>query len=151
MTIQTLKHQYEILQKINTTDQIDQFLCTEELTENKTLYFDIFKVKQRNLIAKLILIFTEQMSNVAFEDFYECFSKDGALYLVFVHNEAVSLRQKLQREVCNLQERMQMGKFRQIAKARSRRLCPRIETEQTHRTLRWTYQPENHLYCGGLS
>ena len=110
MTIQTLKHQYEILQKINTTDQIDQFLCTEELTENKTLYFDIFKVKQRNLIAKLILIFTEQMSNVAFEDFYECFSKDGALYLVFVHNEAVSLRQKLQREVCNLQERMQMGR-----------------------------------------
>ena len=109
MTIQTLKHQYEIVQKIRTTDQIDQFFCIEE-TDNKKLYFDIFKIKQRNLVVKLILPFTEQMSNIAFEDYYECFSKDGALYLVFVHNEAISLRQKLQGEVCNLQERMQIGR-----------------------------------------
>ena len=109
MTIQTLKHQYEIVQKIRTTDQIDQFFCTEE-TDHKKVYFDIFKIKQRNLVVKLILTFTEQMSNVAFEDYYECFSKDGALYLVFVHKEAVSLRQKLQEEVCNLQERLQIGR-----------------------------------------
>ena len=109
MTIQTLEHQYEIVQKIRTTDQIDQFFCIEE-TDNKKLYFDIFKIKQRNLVVKLILPFTEQMSNIAFEDYYECFSKDGALYLVFVHKEAISLRQKLQGEVCNLQERLQIGR-----------------------------------------
>lgn len=110
MTIQTLKHQYEILQKLRTTEQVEQFLCTEESENSEKCFYDVFKIKQRNQIVKLILPFTEQMNNVTFEDYRECFSKDGALYVVFLHKEAVPLRQKLQKEACSLQERLQIGR-----------------------------------------
>ncbi|MCD8038027.1 MAG: hypothetical protein LUE96_02935 [Lachnospiraceae bacterium] len=61
-------------------------------------------------MVKFALIFTEQMSNAAFEDFFECFSKDGNLYLVFLHREAVSLSDKLSEESCLLKERLTVGR-----------------------------------------
>ena len=110
MTIETLKHQYYILQKVRETEKIDHFLCREEMGNNKKALYDVFKIKERSLVVKLILIFTEQMSNVAFTDFCECFSKDGDLYLVFVHKKTVSLLEKLERENCSRKERSLIGK-----------------------------------------
>ncbi len=110
MTIQTLKHQYYILQKLDETEALIRFLCREEKDARGKHLFDIFQIRDRELAVKLIMVFMEQMSNRAFEDFFECFSRDGELYLVFVHKEAVPLAQKLEEESCVLKERMSIGR-----------------------------------------
>ena len=83
MTIQTLKHQYYVLQKVRETKEFEQFLCREENETGEKLLFDIFQIKERELVVKLIMALMEQTKNRAFEDFYECFSRDGELFLVF--------------------------------------------------------------------
>ena len=110
MTIQTLKHQYYILQRLDETEVFIHFLGREEKDARGKRLYDIFQIRDRELAVKLIMIFMEQMSNRAFEDFYECFSRDGELYLVFVHKEAVSLAAKLEGEACVLKERTAIGK-----------------------------------------
>ena len=109
MTIQTLKHQYYILQKVRKTEQFEQFLCED--TEDKSgQMYDIFRFGQRELVVKLIIVFMDLKKNKAFEDFRECFSKDGELCLVFTHSKESSLVEKLEKEVCILKERIAMGR-----------------------------------------
>ncbi len=110
MTIQTLKHQYEIVQRVCQNECFEQFLCKEYNHSQKNVFYDIFQIKQRELVVKLILIFTEQMNNTAFTDFFECFSKDGELYVVFLHKQTSSLKEKLEKENCKLIERTLIGK-----------------------------------------
>jgi hypothetical protein len=47
----------------------------------------------------------------SFTDFYDCFSKDGFLYLVFLHNDYPLLVKKLDNERCELKERLEIGKM----------------------------------------
>lgn len=109
MTIQTLKHQYYILQQVRETEQLEQFLCEEAESGSGQLY-DIFRFCQRELVVRLIVVFMDQTKNRAFEDFRECFSKDGELYLVFTHSKEISLVEKLEQELCVLKERIAIGK-----------------------------------------
>lgn len=110
MKIQTLKHEYYILQKVWKTKNIEFFYCKDESQPEGKQYFNILRVKERELTLKLIVIFTEQMKHTAFEDFFECFSKDGELYLVFFHKDAQKLSEKLEKEECVLKERLEIGK-----------------------------------------
>lgn len=110
MTIETLQHQYYILQKISETKEMEHFLCREESSQKSSQVYDIFKIKDRRLAVKLILIFTEQMNHAAFSDFCECFSKNGELYLVFLHKKTIPLEEKLEKEDCSRQERILIGK-----------------------------------------
>lgn len=110
MIIETLKHQYYILQKISETEQMEHFLCQEEAEDKRKILYDVFKIKERSLVVKLILIFTEQMSNKAFTDYCDCFSKNSELYLVFLHKSSTSLQDKLKKEDCSRAERIMIGK-----------------------------------------
>ena len=110
MTIQTLKHQYYVLRKLRTTETLEQYLCQEESRENQGQLYDIFQIRERELVIKLILYVTQQAENQVNEDFFEYFSKDGQLYLVFLHKDAVSLEEKLKTEECTLKERIVMGR-----------------------------------------
>lgn len=109
MTIQTLKHQYYILQKVRKTEQFEQFLC-EDMEAAAGQQYDIFRFGQRELVKKLIIVFMEQSRNRALEDFRECFSRDGELCLVFTHPKEMSLTEKLDGELCILKERILIGK-----------------------------------------
>lgn len=106
MVIQNLKHEYEIIQKVLETDTIEYLLCKETGKE----LLDMIRIKERSLTVKLIVPFSEQMSNVSFKDFRECFSYEGDLVLVFNHVEAKTMYKKLDEEECVLKERLEIGK-----------------------------------------
>lgn len=110
MTIQTLRHQYYVIRRIRKTTKVEQYLCREETDEKKKKRFDIFRIREKELAKRLVLFYNDQISNTAFRDFYECFTQDGDLYMVFRHRQAVSLIDKMETEGCGFKERLAIGK-----------------------------------------
>lgn len=109
MVINTLRHNYYVIHKLADDKDFETFLCSEQDSEASQRY-SVARLKDKELTYKLITVFTELMKNSAFEDYYECFSKDGYLYLVFTHHAEPLLINKLKNERCELKERLEIGK-----------------------------------------
>lgn len=109
MIIETLKHQYYVIHKKESVGSYELFQCTE-LKEKRYEYYDVFRVTDAGLIYRLIPEYAGPELLTSFEDFYECFSRNGELYLVFVSRRGRRLAQVLREEYNSLEERLLLGK-----------------------------------------
>ena len=109
MMISTLKHNYYVIQKLMDNTNLETYLC-KEIKDKSSILYRVVRIKHRDLTYKWITFFMEQKNNAAFVDYYDCFSKDGDLYLVFLHREYQLLMDKLNQEECGLKERLEIGK-----------------------------------------
>jgi len=107
MVIEALKHRYYVIHKEEGTPKYEIFCCREYVDAQHKAY-DVYCVKEPLLIQALLLELTDREGD--FTDLYECFSRDGKLYVVFLHKEGLPLEEKLKEEMCSLKERMQIGK-----------------------------------------
>ncbi len=108
MVIEALKHRYYVIHKTEETPKYEIYCCREYIDAQHNTY-DVYCVKESLLIQKLILELTDKEKEGNFTDLYECFSKDGKLYLAMVHKEGFPLEKKLEEEDCPLKERIQIG------------------------------------------
>lgn len=88
---------------------LETYLC-KEINDKSPVLYRVVRIINRELTYKLITFFMEQKNNIAFVDYYDCFSKDGNLYLVFSNNEYQPFMNKLKQEDCVLKERLEIGK-----------------------------------------
>ena len=107
MVIEALKHRYYVIHKTEETPKYEIYCCREYIDAQHNTY-DVYCVKESLLIQKLILELTDKEKEGNFTDLYECFSKDGKLYLAMVHKEGFPLEKKLEEEDCPLKERIQI-------------------------------------------
>ena len=109
MVIKNLTSQYYVIEKKKSNKDFDILYCRlMDSGGNKT--FDMLRIKNRERIPFLIQTFTESENNQTFYDLHDCFSKNGCFYIVFVHSDSISLKEKLERENCILRERLEIGK-----------------------------------------
>jgi hypothetical protein len=109
MVINTLKHNYYVIHKLNEDQEFETHLCYE-VDKNTQNRYRVLRLKSKDLTYQLISVFMELKEQSSFTDFYDCFSKDGFLYLVFLHNDYPLLVKKLDNERCELKERLEIGK-----------------------------------------
>lgn len=110
MTIQSLKHQYYIVQVVSDTETTAHYYAREPEAETGTRLIDLYCLKDRETIRGLIMTFLDQLNNTAFEDYYDCFAKDGELFVAFLHHEEPLLVDKLRLEECLFKERTEIAK-----------------------------------------
>lgn len=96
MVIEALKHRYYVIHKTEETPKYEIYCCREYIDAQHNTY-DVYCVKESLLIQKLILELTDKEKEGNFTDLYECFSKDGKLYLAMVHKEGFPLEKKTRR------------------------------------------------------
>jgi hypothetical protein len=121
MVISTLKHNYRVIHKLYEDQEFETLLCYEEgrpgrqnnpsgADQGSQRRYRILKLKNKELTYQLVSFFMELMSRTSFTDYYECFSKDGFLHLVFWNSDDPALKDKLEHERCELKERLEIGK-----------------------------------------
>ncbi len=109
MVIEALKHRYYVIHKAEGTPKYEVFCCREYVDAQHPAY-DIYCIRESELVQKLILELTDREKEKNFADLYEYFSKDGILYLALIHKDGLPLEKKLEEEACPLKERIQIGK-----------------------------------------
>lgn len=109
MIIKTYEKDYYIIQRLEVTQDFERLIC-EEILENSRPKYIIIKIFNRDMAYKVIPFFTTLKENKTFEDYKDCFSKEGEFYLVFLYNEGKNLQDKLKDEYCTLRERIEIMK-----------------------------------------
>lgn len=108
MLIQTYKRDYYIIKRKNTTEEQDSFICEENEKKNGLQYL-LLHIKKKERAYQLIPIFSQLKNHTVFQDYIDCFSKDGDFYLVFQYEKEKTLELKL-KEICSFRERLEIGK-----------------------------------------
>lgn len=109
MIIENLKHQYFVIFKKEETADYISMVC-RQLIENDSRRFQVYCIKNTDQIKYLLPIFLDTSDKKQLDDFYEIFSKNGFLYLVFICEEGTKITELLEQESYSLTERLDMGK-----------------------------------------
>lgn len=105
MTIRFLDRQYEVIQKIKTTANLDLYLVKDLNEAGKTVYTAAC-IKDSALIKKLIPITTKKNASLSFKDLHDSFNTDGMYYIIFHYARGKNLQQALQENNYSLKERL---------------------------------------------
>lgn len=107
MIIQTLLEKYHIIKYSFSDSNEERFIGESESSNEK---YTIVRVKNKAWIVKSVQFLMGQRKNSHFTDFISCFMSEDSLHVVMKYAEGISLKEKLENEVCPLQERMAIGK-----------------------------------------
>ena len=107
MMIQTLGKKYNVIKYSYSDSNMERFICQEEADCTK---YTVVRIKNRMWIIQTMEFLMRQMKDTHFTDFVSCFASEEYFHVVMKYAEGVSLREKLQREHCSLEERMAIGK-----------------------------------------
>lgn len=108
MLIQTYKKDYYIIERKKTTEEQDVFICEENGKKNGLQYL-LIHIKKKECVYQVIPFFSQLKNHTVFQDYIDCFSKNGTFYLVFQHKKEKTLEVKL-KEICDFRERLEVGK-----------------------------------------
>lgn len=109
MRFTNFEKSYQVLRRLGSTDQTEEFVCTEEKGSGKERWL-LVRVQEPVLAKRLTLFLEERIKGREFTDYRECFREDGALLMVFRYSENESLKELLGREYCSLRERAEIAK-----------------------------------------
>ncbi|HHV12873.1 MAG TPA: hypothetical protein GXX75_21595 [Clostridiales bacterium] len=113
MVINTLKHNYYVIHKLEENQELEALLCKEVTPQegkDPDQRYRVIRLKNLPLTYQVLPFFMELLNSREFTDYYDCFSKDGCLHLVFLQQDYPLLVDKLERERCDLRERLEIGK-----------------------------------------
>lgn len=109
MRFTNFEKSYQVLQRLDSTDQTEEFVCTEENERGKALWL-LVRVQDPVLAKRLTLFLEERIKGREFTDYRECFREDGALLIVFLYSRNESLKDLLSTGKCGLRERAEIAK-----------------------------------------
>ena len=106
MVIQTLGKKYVVIKYCSSNSRMERFLCKEE-SDGKC--YTVVRIKDRDLITKTMEFLIREMENKNFTDLSCCFAGEEYFHVVLSYTEGISLQEKLENEVCSLEERLTVG------------------------------------------
>ncbi|MEG1458835.1 MAG: hypothetical protein RSB37_00615 [Acetivibrio sp.] len=114
MLIKTYNRDYYIIQRQKETEIQEILICEEnsdinKVAENGQKYL-IIHITDKETIYQVVPFFTKMQESTTFEDYVECFSKEGDFYAVFRYQKEKKLAEKLREENCSFRERLEIGK-----------------------------------------
>lgn len=110
MIIQSLKHNYSVVQKVKSCGESIGYRCTdkEEVPEGE---YHVILLRNNGKKPELLEYFSEMIFyHQDFRDLHECFQNHNQLYIVFEYNEGKLLNDRLRKEQYGLYERIRIGK-----------------------------------------
>ena len=116
MVIKFQNSQYELISKIKSTGSGAIELYAASDVGGEGVKYTIASVSDMELARKLVPVTTKANISYSFKDLHASFNADGRYYVVFSHASGRTLQQVIERENCNLQERLLLLKniFSQI-------------------------------------
>lgn len=108
MIIQNREHKYVVIQKIQDGEMIEEFICRDVQSSFEQEY-RIARVLTKVLPSGLIPYLLNISQNGEFKDFREYFTDEQYLYLVVSENIHMTLKDRLDQDICGLAERIQIG------------------------------------------
>lgn len=107
MLIQSLEKTFTVIQLRNRCEATESYLCRDYDQQPPSDYL-LVKIKNQSLAQKLVPIFLELDREKTFLDFAGSFPQEDSLYGVFRYSDFPTLSEKMEREHCDLRERMQI-------------------------------------------
>lgn len=108
MIIESMTHRYDVICLEDENEKYEIYRC-RELDETEQQYM-VYGVKDTVMIKALAGAFTSEGQYENFDEYYECFSVCGKLFLVFYYYGSGTIAAKLESEDCSLSERFAIGK-----------------------------------------
>lgn len=108
MIIQNIEHKYVVIQKLQGEEMLEQFICRDVRFSFEQEY-RIARVSTEDLPSGLIPYLLNMEQGKKFKDFREYFTDDQYLYLVVSENTHMTLKDRLDQDICGLAERIQIG------------------------------------------
>lgn len=109
MMIRNLSKKYLVIQELECTQTVSQYLCRMMDQEDSRMY----RAARQEILrvgADEIRFLMEQVKNENFTDFVDFFTDGDSLYVLMQYGAGISLREKLITEECSLGERLEIGK-----------------------------------------
>lgn len=107
MIIQTLGKKYVVIKYCSSNSRMERFLCKEE---SDGRCYTVIRMKDRDWITKTMEFLIREMENESFTDLSCCFAGEEYFHVVLAYTEGISLQEKLDNEICSLEERLAVGR-----------------------------------------
>lgn len=107
MIIQTIGERYYIIKYCCSDCNEERFIGQRE---NGNEQYFIVRIRNKAWIAHCVKFLTDQTKNRYFTDFVSCFMSEDCLHVVMKDAQGILLNEKLEQEVCSLEERMTIGR-----------------------------------------
>ncbi len=103
MVIETIDKTYDVIGFAKSDEAIKRYIC-KDISDNRE--YKLICVCTRELIEMLMPFFLTHESEGKFRDYHGCFVDNGNLYLVFSYHEGQSIKDRLEKSNCTLEERI---------------------------------------------
>lgn len=105
MNIKTINRDLYVLQVVERNSNYESMLCTDMLEEKENRY-NVLKITNYSILYQIMPMFNQQLKNIKFSDYIECFSKDNVFYVMFKHTDDNLLIEQLSTKEYSLNERL---------------------------------------------
>lgn len=106
MVIQTLDKSYIVVKRCDADTKLEKYLCRDSAEEG---YVVLFRTRDRSFIAKTVEFLTREAASRVFTDFKGYFVSGEYFCIVLAYHDGESLKNRLERENCTLEERLEIG------------------------------------------
>ena len=103
MVIETIDKTYDVIGFAKSDEAIKRYIC-KDISDNRE--YKLICVCTRELIEMLMPFFLTHEAEGKFRDYHGCFVDNGNLYLVFSYHEGQSIKDRLEKSSCTLEERI---------------------------------------------
>lgn len=103
MVIETIDKTYTVIGFAKSDEAIKRYICKDASDRREYM---VLCVCERHWIEELMTFFLTHEAEGKFRDYHGCFVADGNLHLVFSYHEGQSLKDRLEKQGCTLEERI---------------------------------------------